>query len=94
MFETDEGQNVGLSYFEERGFTEETVRKFQLGYCLNERDALCAICAGKGLQPGLLQKTGLVAIRNEQPADNYRGRVIFPIHNQSGKVLASARASS
>lgn len=87
MFETDEGQNVGLSYFEERGFTEETVRKFQLGYCLNERDAFVRSALAKGYNLEFLQKTGLVAIRNEQPADNYRGRVIFPIHNQSGKVL-------
>ncbi|RPE12134.1 DNA primase [Chitinophaga lutea] len=87
LHETDEGQNVGLSYFEERGFSEETVRKFQLGYCLNERDAFVKAALAKGYNQEYLLKTGLVAIRNEQPADNYRGRVIFPIHNQSGKVL-------
>ncbi len=87
MFETEEGQNVGLSYFEERGFSEETVRKFQLGYCLNQRDAFVRAALGKGYNAEYLQKTGLVAMRNEQLADNYRGRVIFPIHNQSGKVL-------
>lgn len=87
MFETEEGQNVGLSYFEERGFSEDTVRKFQLGYCLNQRDAFVKAALGKGYNAEYLQKTGLVAMRNEQLADNYRGRVIFPIHNQSGKVL-------
>lgn len=87
LHETEEGQNVGLSYFEERGFTEETIRKFQLGYCLNLRDAFVREAQHKGYNMELLQKTGLVTIRNEQPADNYRGRVIFPIHNQSGKVL-------
>ncbi|HEY8919870.1 MAG TPA: DNA primase [Chitinophaga sp.] len=87
LLETEEGQNVGLSYFEERGFTKETIQKFQLGYCSNERDAFARTALGKGYNLDYLQKTGLVTIRNEQPADNYRGRVIFPIHNQSGKVL-------
>ena len=87
LLETDEGQNVGLSYFEERGFTRETVQKFQLGYCSNERDAFVKTALEKGYNLEYLQKTGLVTIRNEQPVDNYRGRVIFPIHNQSGKVL-------
>ncbi|GAA0543078.1 DNA primase [Chitinophaga japonensis] len=87
LLETEEGQNVGLSYFEERGFTRETVQKFQLGYCSNERDAFARTALEKGYNLEYLQKTGLVTIRNEQPADNYRGRVIFPIHNQSGKVL-------
>lgn len=87
LLETEEGQNVGLSYFEERGFTRETIQKFQLGYCSNERDAFARAALEKGYNLEYLQKTGLVTIRNEQPADNYRGRVIFPIHNQSGKVL-------
>ncbi|WP_254640140.1 DNA primase [Chitinophaga sp. GbtcB8] len=87
LLETEEGQNIGLSYFEERGFTKETIQKFQLGYCSNERDAFARTALEKGYNLDYLQKTGLVAIRNEQPADNYRGRVIFPIHNQSGKVL-------
>lgn len=87
LLETEEGQNIGLSYFEERGFTKETIQKFQLGYCSNERDAFARTALEKGYNLDYLQKTGLVTIRNEQPADNYRGRVIFPIHNQSGKVL-------
>ncbi|WP_343667689.1 DNA primase [Chitinophaga sp.] len=87
LFNTDEGQNVGLSYFEERGFTQETIRKFQLGYSLNVWDAFTKTALAKGYNLEYLQKTGLVTVRNEQPGDNYRGRVIFPIHNQSGKVL-------
>ncbi|WP_126247139.1 DNA primase [Chitinophaga rhizosphaerae] len=87
LFETDEGQNVGLSYFEERGFSEEIVRKFQLGYALNLREAFVREAQHKGYNLEYLQKTGLVTVRNDQPIDNYRGRVIFPIHNQSGKVL-------
>lgn len=87
LLETEEGQNVGLSYFEERGFSRDTISKFQLGYCLNERDAFVKAAVDKGYNLEYLQKTGLVTIRNEQPADNYRGRVIFPIHNQSGKII-------
>jgi len=87
LFNTEEGQNVGLSYFEERGFTQETIRKFQLGYSLNVWDAFTKTALAKGYNLEYLQKTGLVTIRNEQPGDNYRGRVVFPIHNQSGKVL-------
>ncbi|MVT11632.1 DNA primase [Chitinophaga tropicalis] len=87
LFNTEEGQNVGLSYFEERGFTQETIKKFQLGYSLNVWDAFTKAAISKGYNLEYLQKTGLVTVRNEQPGDNYRGRVIFPIHNQSGKVL-------
>ncbi|NLR57237.1 DNA primase [Chitinophaga polysaccharea] len=87
LFNKEEGQNIGLSYFEERGFTEETIKKFQLGYCLNTFDAFAKSALEKGYNLEYLQKTGLVTIRNDQPADNYRGRVIFPIHNQSGKIL-------
>lgn len=87
LFNKAEGQNVGLSYFEERGFTEETIKKFQLGYCLNTFDSFTKSALDKGYNLEYLQKTGLVTIRNDQPADNYRGRVIFPIHNQSGKIL-------
>lgn len=87
LMNTEEGLNVGLSYFEERGFTPETIRKFQLGYSLNSWDAFTKTAISKGYNLEYLQKTGLVTIRNEQPGDNYRGRVIFPIHNQSGKVL-------
>ena len=87
LFQTDEGQDIGLSYFRERGFTEETIRKFQLGYCLDTRDAFSAEALKKGYNAEYLQKTGLMVMRQERPADNYRGRVIFPIHNQSGKVL-------
>jgi DNA primase len=87
LFNTEEGQNVGLSYFEERGFTQETIRKFQLGYSLNVWDAFTKTALAKGYNLEYLQKTGLVTVRNEQPGDNYRGRVVFPIHNQSGKVL-------
>lgn len=87
LFDTDEGQNVGLSYFEERGFSEDTIRRFQLGYAPDGRDVFTKAAIAQQYNPELLQKSGLSAFRNEQLYDNYRGRVIFPIHNISGKIL-------
>ncbi len=87
LFETEEGQDIGLSYFRERGFREETIRKFQLGYDPEQRDAFASEALKAKYNPELLVKSGLVVFRNEQYLDNYRGRVIFPVHNHSGKVL-------
>ncbi|GAA4304876.1 DNA primase [Compostibacter hankyongensis] len=87
LFETEEGQAVGLSYFQERGFSEDIIRKFQLGYNPDKRDAFARAALKKGYSIEYLQKTGLVVTRNGEPADNYRGRVIFPVHNQTGKVI-------
>jgi DNA primase len=87
LFESEEGRDVGLSYFRERGFREEVIRKFQLGYSPEQRDAFTREALQKQYSPELLIKTGLVANRNDQLVDNYRGRVIFPVHNSSGKVL-------
>ena len=87
LFETEEGQDIGLAYFKERGFREEVIRKFQLGYSPEQRDAFTKEAIAKQYNPELLIKSGLVANRNEQLQDNYRGRVIFPVHNHSGKVL-------
>lgn len=86
MNEPGEGRDVGYAYFEERGFTDETIKKFGLGYCTGDRDAFARKALGNQFNQQLLLKTGLVALRDEQLVDNYRGRVIFPIHNQSGKV--------
>jgi len=87
MFNTEEGQDIGLSYLKERGFSEETMRKFQLGYSPDARDvfARAALAAQYNLE--YLQKSGLVVVRDEKPMDNYRGRVIFPVHNQTGKII-------
>jgi DNA primase len=87
LFETEEGQDVGLAYFKERGFREDIIIKFQLGYSPEQRDAFTKEAIAKQYTPELLIKAGLVANRNDQLTDNYRGRVIFPIHNHSGKVL-------
>lgn len=87
LFETEEGQDIGLSYLKERGFREDIIKKFQLGYSPEQRDAFAKEAITKQFNTELLIKTGLVVFRNEQLMDNYRGRVIFPIHNHSGKVL-------
>ncbi len=86
LFNTDEGRNIGLSYLKERGFREEIISKFQLGYCLQERDAFSKKAIQAQYNPELLQKSGLAVIRDDRPVDNYRGRIIFPVHNQSGKI--------
>src|SRR6266496_4007606 len=87
LFETEEGHDIGLSYLKERGFREEIIKKFQLGYSPEQRDAFAREAIARQYNPELLLKTGLVVNRNDQLQDNYRGRVIFPVLNHSGKVL-------
>lgn len=84
-----EGKSVGLRYFAERGLREEVVRKFQLGYSLDARDALYKTAMKSGYKKEFLEKTGLViAYDNGNVNDRFRGRVIFPVHTLSGKVVA------
>ena len=89
LHEQAEGRSVGLRYFAERGLREEMIRKFQLGYSLDQRDALFRSATAAGYKPSYLEKTGLV-IRydNGRMNDRFRGRVIFPVHTLSGKVVA------
>lgn len=87
LFSNEQGRDIGLSYLKERGFREEIIEKFQLGYSLNERDAFTKAALQAQYNIEYLQKSGLVVLRDEKPVDNYRGRIIFPVHNQSGKVL-------
>src|SRR6187431_460977 len=87
LFETEEGRDVGLSYLKERGFREDIIKKFQLGYNPEARDSFTKAAIAAQYNTELLLKTGLVANRNDQLMDNYRGRIIFPVHNHSGKVL-------
>lgn len=87
LFSSDEGRDIGLSYLKERGFREEVIEKFQLGYCLQERDAFSKAAVQAQYNVDLLARTGLTVMRDERPVDNYRGRIIFPVHNQSGKIL-------
>lgn len=88
LMEHEEGRTVGLSYFAQRGFREETIRKFRLGYSLERRDDLCRTALDKGYKREYLEKTGLASFyENGMAADRFRGRVIFPIHTMSGKVV-------
>jgi DNA primase len=87
LWETEEGRDIGLSYLKERGFREEIIKKFQLGYSPEQRDAFTTEALAKQFNQELLLKTGLVVNRNNELTDNYRGRIIFPVHNHSGKVL-------
>ncbi|MEO5889568.1 MAG: DNA primase [Ferruginibacter sp.] len=87
LFNTEEGQDIGLSYLKERGFREEVIKKFQIGFNPEARDSFAKAAINAQYNLDLLQKSGLVAVRDERPVDNYRGRIIFPVHNQSGKVL-------
>ncbi|OJU54258.1 MAG: DNA primase, partial [Bacteroidales bacterium 45-6] len=84
-----EGKNIGLSYFRERGFRDDIIKKFQLGYSLEQRDALYQDAVRNGYNKEYLFKTGLVIQgENNYVADRFRGRVMFPVHTLSGKVVA------
>jgi DNA primase len=87
LWETETGQDIGLSYLKERGFNDEVMRKFGLGYAPDQRDAFARTALAGQYNPELLQKAGLAVTRNEQLVDNYRDRIIFPVHNNSGKVI-------
>ncbi|MEQ9591566.1 MAG: DNA primase [Cyclobacteriaceae bacterium] len=87
--EHEEGRSIGLSYFKERGFTEKTISKFELGYALNEWEGFSEEAVKKGYNKDLLDKAGLVIKKQDGSSyDRFRGRVIFPVHNISGKVVA------
>ncbi len=87
MKNDDEGLAVGMSYFRERGFRDAIIDKFQLGYCLNQRDAFIQYALKNGYSKELLLKIGLASGNEERMYDKYQGRVIFPIHNLTGKVI-------
>ena len=87
MKNNDEGLAVGMSYFRERGFRDAIIDKFQLGYCLNQRDAFIQDALKNGYSKDLLLKIGLASGNEERLYDKYQGRVIFPIHNLTGKVI-------
>ncbi|MDR2806357.1 MAG: DNA primase [Dysgonamonadaceae bacterium] len=89
LFNTEEGQNIGLAYFRERGIREDMIRKFQLGYALEARDAFTQTAMKAGYKKRYLEKTGLTVVNeSNRQSDRFRGRVIFPVHTLSGKVVA------
>ena len=87
MMTTDEGQSVGLAYFHERGFRDAIINKFQLGYCPNNGNAFTEYAIKNGYDKDLLIKVGLTGSYENRLYDRYQGRVIFPIHNLTGKVI-------
>lgn len=87
MHDTNEGQNIGLSYFEERGFRADIIKKFQLGYCLNSGDNFTKAALAKGYKKEYLESVGLTKTKEDRSFDFFRGRVMFPIHSISGRVL-------
>ncbi len=86
---TDEGKTIGLSYFKERGYNNETITKFELGWSPEKRDALTQTALQKGYKLKFLERTGLSIVKRENnyTFDRFAGRVIFPIHALSGKVI-------
>ena len=87
MKTNEEGLAIGMSYFRERGFRDAIIEKFQLGYCLNQRDAFIQYALKNGYSKELLLKIGLASGNEDRMYDRYQGRVIFPIHNLTGKVI-------
>ena len=87
LHNTEEGKAVGLSYFKERGFTTETIKKFGLGYSLNTWDDFTSKALKNGYKKELLEKSSLVRTKDHETYDAFRARVTFPIHNLSGRVL-------
>ncbi|ARK09653.1 DNA primase [Fibrivirga algicola] len=90
LLKSEEGRGIGLSYFRERGFSDPTIAAFDLGYSPDQWDALLKDAQTKGYNPELLNKAGLTVTREESGKifDRFRGRVMFPIHNVSGRVIA------
>lgn len=87
LLEHTEGREVGLSYFTERGFTDETIRRFGLGYALAGRDAFTRAAQHDGYKMEYLEKTGLTIKGDHGAYDRFSGRVIFPIHDLTGRVV-------
>jgi DNA primase len=87
LFKTDEGKDIALPYLRQRGFRDEILEKFGIGYSPDKRDAFAATAITNQYNRELLLKSGLVANRNDQLVDNYRDRIIFPIHNVTGKII-------
>ncbi|MCK0161804.1 DNA primase [Allomuricauda sp. F6463D] len=92
LHNSEPGKAIGLTYFKERGFSNETIKSFGLGYCLDEWEAFTKTALGKGYKLEFLEKTGLSIVK-EKPGgekrtfDRFKGRVMFPIHSMSGRVL-------
>jgi len=87
LHKTDPGKAIGLSYFKERGFTDETIQEFQLGFSTDAWNGLTDTALKKGYKLKYLESTGLCIVKGEKQFDRFKGRVLFPIHSMSGRVL-------
>jgi len=87
MHETDEGKAIGLSYFKERGFSAETIKKFDLGYSPDDWEVFTKTALEDAYKLEFLEKTGLTIVKENKRFDRFKGRVMFPIHSMSGRVL-------
>lgn len=87
MLNSQQGKAIGLSYFKERGFKDETIAKFELGYCRDEWDHFTKAALAKGYDLKYLASTGLTIVKGEKQFDRFKGRVLFPIHSMSGRIL-------
>ena len=87
LWESASGKAIGKTYFEERGFTEATIKNFDLGYALEEKDAFSKEALKQGYQLEFLEKTGLTIVNDDRKIDRFRGRVLFPIKSMSGRVV-------
>ena len=87
LWEASEGKAIGFTYFKERGFTDETIKKFDLGYSPQEKDAFTKTALKNGFQLDFLEKTGLTIVNESYQVDRFRGRVMFPIKSLSGRVV-------
>ena len=90
LYNNIDGQSIGMTYFRQRGFRDDIIKKFQLGYCTEAKDALAKTAVQKGYKQELLLKTGLCYMKDDGKTirDRFWGRVIFPVHNITGKVVA------
>lgn len=89
LYNVEEGQRIGMTYLRSRGFRDDIIKKFQLGYSIDNRDALARTAIEKGYKPEFLEKTGLCYRKDDGTLrDRFWGRVIFPVHTLSGKVVA------
>lgn len=88
LLHTDEGKSVGLSYFRNRGFRDDIIAKFELGYSPEQRDAFTKHALENGFKLEYLEKSGLTVVNENYTADRFRGRVMFPIHSLAGRVTA------
>lgn len=87
LLKSEEGKAIGLSYFKERGFTQETIETFELGYSPDSWDAFTSHALKKGYKLEYLEKTGLTIVKEEKQFDRFKGRVLFPILSMSGRTL-------